>query len=186
MFYCKSPLRNFWRFLKLCLPNQKVSKQIKMKIIFKILLFFGFLIVFLVLFFSLTRVLLSPISELKNQGKACFGENCFGVEVAKTPEELEYGLMFRQQLDKDRGMLFIFEKEDVYPFWMKNTLIPLDIIWINKENKIVFIKNNAEPCPQTDCKFINPGIKANYVLEINSGIVESLDLKTGDNVLLNY
>jgi len=157
-----------------------------MKIIFKILLFLGFLIGFLVLFFSLTHILLSPVSELKNQGKVCFAKNCFGVEIAKTAEDLENGLMFRQQLDKDRGMLFIFGREDIYPFWMKNTLISLDIIWINKENKIIFIKNNAEPCSQTDCKFINPGIEANYVLEINSGISEKLKLKVGDFSNIDY
>jgi hypothetical protein len=157
-----------------------------MKIISKILLFLVFLVGFLVLFFSLTHILLSPTSELKNRGKVCFAENCFGVEVAKTAEELENGLMFRQQLDKDRGMLFIFEKQDIYPFWMKNTLISLDIIWINKENKIVFIKNNAEPCQKNDCEFINPGVEANYVLEINSGIAESLGLKVEDDAQISY
>ena len=150
------------------------------------------MLLFGAIFFVLTNVLLSPTLELKNRGKVCFDKNCFNVEVAKTNEELEKGLMFRQQLGENNGMLFVFSKEAIYPFWMKNTLIPLDMIWINSENKIVFIKHNAEPCPsaqtskETDCKNINPEVKAKYVLEINSGISEKLGLKAGDVVNIDY
>jgi len=157
-----------------------------MKSVFKILLFLVFLLSFGAIFFTYTNILLSPIKELKNQGRACFGDNCFDIEVAKDPEEIENGLMFRKQLDQDRGMFFVFKEEQIYPFWMKNTLIPLDIIWINKENKIVFIKENAEPCTGSDCQTINPTATAKYVLEVNSGVSERLGLKVGDEVLLNY
>ena len=61
---------------------------------------------------------------------------------------MKNGLMFRENMDSDRGMLFIFEKEGEYPFWMKNTLIPLDIIWINKDKEVVFISENAQPCEE--------------------------------------
>jgi hypothetical protein len=57
---------------------------------------------------------------------ACFSGKCFSLEVARTPDERQYGLMNRESLDPDKGMLFVFEKEGVYPFWMKNTKIPLD------------------------------------------------------------
>src|SRR4030042_2848822 len=65
------------------------------------------------------------------QNQVCFKKHCFSVELAVTPEEREEGLMFRKNLDSDKGMLFIFEKEGKYGFWMKKTLIPLDIIWID-------------------------------------------------------
>ena len=152
----------------------------------KILLFFIFLLLFGAIFFALTSVLLSPTFELKNQGKVCFRENCFDIEVSRSAEELAQGLMFRQKLDENKGMLFVFEKEDIYPFWMKNTLIPLDMIWIDSNYKIVFIGKNMQPCRTSTCPEINPEAKAKYVLEINSGISEKLRLKVGEDVLLNF
>ena len=77
----------------------------------------------------------------KKQTRACFKEYCFAVELAISPEERSRGLMFRESLDQDKGMLFIFEKEEKHAFWMKNTLIPLDIIWIDHNKEVIFIKN---------------------------------------------
>jgi uncharacterized membrane protein (UPF0127 family) len=163
-----------------------------MRIIYKILILIIAIIVFAYLFFYSTDILLAPSSDKDLAPEVCFGPpaggNCFLVELARTQEELSKGLMGRQQLGKNRGMLFIFSEEAVRPFWMKNTLISLDIIWIDKNNKIVFIKENAEPCPpalaekQIDCPMIDPGLDAKYVLEINAGISKSLDLKIGDTV----
>src|SRR3989338_9378322 len=73
------------------------------------------------------------------------GEHVLDVELARTDEELEKGLMFRERLDEGQAMLFIFPSEEVRPFWMKNTLIPLDIIFISSAKVIVDIKT-AEPC----------------------------------------
>ena len=64
--------------------------------------------------------------------EVCLKEKCFSVELAKTSAEQAKGLMFRENLSIDKGMLFIFEKEEIYPFWMKDHLIPLDIIGIDK------------------------------------------------------
>jgi len=103
----------------------------------------------------------------KDISKVCFESKCYSVEIAQTPEELSVGLMYRENLDKDKGMLFIFEEERKQAFWMKNTLIPLDIIWINKEMNVVFIEN-AVPCTQEDeCFQYVPSYDAIYVLEIN-------------------
>ncbi|MCX6721084.1 MAG: DUF192 domain-containing protein [Candidatus Staskawiczbacteria bacterium] len=110
---------------------------------------------------------------------ACTKDKCFYVELAKTPAELEKGLMYRAKLEDDKGMLFILGREGVYPFWMKNTLIPLDIIWIGKDKKVVFISKNSQPCGQEVCPQINPGVVASYVLEINAGISERIGLKKG-------
>jgi uncharacterized membrane protein (UPF0127 family) len=137
-----------------------------------------------VLFFTLTSSLREKNYRDKDSS-VCFGKKCFLVELAKEEKELRKGLMFRENLDDDSGMLFVFEKEENHPFWMKNTLIPLDIIWIDKEKKVVFIKENAQPCKEDmECPLINPKRKAKYVLEISGGLSKELNIKTGDSVVL--
>ena len=88
--------------------------------------------------------------------------------------------MNRDHLDQDAGMLFIFEEEDIYPFWMKNTLIPLDIIWLNKEKEVVFISHNTPPCKTEQCPSYNPKNNAKYVFEINSGTARDIGLEEGN------
>jgi uncharacterized protein len=143
-----------------------------MKIFLKILLLILAVAVLLWLFFYFAPA----------QSRVCFASNCFAVKLAQTQAQREQGLMFWQELDKDKGMLFVFDTESIYPFWMKNTLIPLDIIWINKGNKIVFIKENAEPCEQNDCPQINPGVSALYVLELNARTAKKAGVSVGDSV----
>lgn len=77
---------------------------------------------------------------------ACLNGYCFKLEIAKTVIERAKGLMFREKLDENKGMLFIFPTVEKHGFWMKNTLIPLDIIWIDESNKVVYIKKNVLPC----------------------------------------
>ncbi len=110
----------------------------------------------------------------------CFKKNCFKLEVADTPEERRKGLMFRRSLDKNKGMLFVFKEEGIYPFWMKNTKIPLDIIWLDKEKRVIFIKNNALPCDGKGCALIYPDRKAMYVLEINANMAKSKGIHIND------
>ncbi len=112
--------------------------------------------------------------------KVCIEKNCFNVEIADTVQEREIGLMNREFLALDSGMLFVFEKEDVYNFWMKNTLIPLDIIWIDKDNEIIFIKENVQPCKTDICETFGPNEKSIYILEINGGLVKKMGLGVGD------
>ena len=83
-------------------------------------------------------------------------------------------------------MLFVFEKEDVYQFWMKDTLIPLDMIWIDEGGKIVFIKENAEPCESEPCESFVPDGKAKYVLEINGGMTKLRGIDIGDSAEIKF
>lgn len=126
---------------------------------------------------------------VKHQGvkpnRACFQNHCFDVELAVTSEEMSRGLMFRERLDSDKGMLFIFTEEGRYSFWMKNTLIPLDIIWIGGNKQVVFISGNAQPCQEYSCPSIEPAENAKYVLEINGGMAENIGLKVGDKIDLD-
>lgn len=90
--------------------------------------------------------------------------------------------MFRKNLAYNEGMLFLFEDEQRYSFWMKNTLIPLDIIWLDKHKEAVFIKQNALPCKEDLCPEIKPDRETKYVLELNAGVVLKMGLKVGDRV----
>jgi len=107
------------------------------------------------------------------------------VELAITQEEQVLGLMFRKSLDRNKGMLFFFDEEGEHSFWMKDTLIPLDIIWINQNGEVVFISENTQPCQENICPFISTDKKAKYVLEINAGISKEIDLKVGDKLEIN-
>ncbi|MEM4263449.1 MAG: DUF192 domain-containing protein [Candidatus Woesearchaeota archaeon] len=109
------------------------------------------------------------------------GDTKVTVELAITPEEKAKGLMYREYLAEDRGMLFVFEEEKAPSFWMKNTLIPLDMIFINSENKIVDILL-AEPCKKDPCRSYTPKADAKYVLEVNAGFSERHNANIGDEV----
>ena len=100
------------------------------------------------------------------------------VEVAKTPEERNQGLMGRKHLEKDEGMLFIFETEDYHSFWMKDTLIPLSIAFIDKDGRIVWIKDMK---PLTLDSHVPPK-PILYALEMNKGWFSSRGIKEGDTV----
>lgn len=114
----------------------------------------------------------------------CFEEECFSVEIADSIEDRTTGLMFRESLDSDSGMLFIFEEEGIYGFWMKNTLIPLDIIWLDSEGGVVEIIT-ADPCVEEECESFVPSRRARYVLELNSGDAERIGLEVGDELVFD-
>ena len=120
--------------------------------------------------------------ENNNISEVCFESKCFDVEIADTLEKKETGLMNRKYLEPDSGMLFLFEEENEYNFWMKNVLIPLDIIWIDQNKKVVFIKENAEPCKVEQCETFTSDKKAKYVLEVNGRMSEEIGLNVGDEV----
>jgi len=119
-------------------------------------------------------------TQKNNISKVCFENNCFEVEIADTLEKHAQGLMNRERLNSESGMLFIFDTESKRSFWMKNTLIPLDIIWIDENKKVVFIKHDAEPCKTEKCKTFGPNKNAKYVLEINGGLANKIELTEED------
>lgn len=114
--------------------------------------------------------------------RVCFKDNCFNVDLAMTNEEKQKGLMYIEGLEQDKGMLFVYDGEGVYSFWMKNVKIPLDIIWINSNKEVVYISENSLPCLEDPCPSINPGKNAKYILEINGGMSEKMGLNVGDKL----
>lgn len=110
----------------------------------------------------------------------CFGESCVEVEIAVSPEEIRTGLMNRASLPESGGMLFVFGNEGAHMFWMKNTLIPLDIIWMDDDGRVVYIENDAQPCRTPTCPTHGPKVSSKYVLEVNAGYAEKYNINTGD------
>jgi uncharacterized membrane protein (UPF0127 family) len=106
------------------------------------------------------------------------GEHRFTVEVAATPEQQERGLMFRRSLAPDRGMIFPYAPSQEVSFWMRNTLIPLDIIFIRSDGTIVRI-TNAKPMDETP---LPSGEPVATVLEIGGGRAAQLGIREGDLV----
>ncbi len=106
------------------------------------------------------------------------------VEIADDNEERMQGLMFREKLNQNSGMFFIFENESYQTFWMKNTLIPLDITFIDKNFEIIDIKS-AVPCKEDPCKLYKSSKPAKYVLEVDSNFTIKNNIKIGDKIILS-
>lgn len=102
-------------------------------------------------------------------------------EIADTTEKRAKGLMYRDSLAKDRGMLFTFAEPQLWTFWMKNTRIPLDIIWMDGKKRIVHIERSVPTCSRTDdgCPQYQPNDNAVYVLEVAAGVADALKLQRG-------
>ncbi len=103
-------------------------------------------------------------------------------ELAVTDEQRQQGLMYRQGMKEDQGMLFVFETEDIYSFWMKNMLFSLDMLWLDSNRRVVHIEENVPPCASEPCPSYEPARPARYVLELVSGSVKKHGLKLGDRL----
>ena len=101
------------------------------------------------------------------------------VELAIDEGTRTQGLMYRDRLAADRGMLFFFPQSGEYPFWMKNTLIPLDMVWIDDHRRIVHIASNVPPCTADPCPNYPPNAAAKYVLELAAGVAAKHHLRNG-------
>jgi uncharacterized membrane protein (UPF0127 family) len=107
-------------------------------------------------------------------------------EVADNSATRAKGLMNRDHLDENAGMWFVFDSEGYPSFWMKNTLIPLDMVWVNSAYEIVHIEENVQPCGEGPCLSYKPSAKSKYVLELNAGWVEKHGVSLGQTVKVDY
>ncbi len=103
-------------------------------------------------------------------------------ELAVSDEERARGLMFREKILPDQAMLFVFEEEGVHSFWMKNTLVVLDMIWLDSDKRIIHIEADVPPCPQDPCPSYGPLGPARYVLELKGGVAAGLGLNVADRL----
>jgi uncharacterized membrane protein (UPF0127 family) len=107
------------------------------------------------------------------------------VEVVEDVTLQQLGLMFRRELAEDAGMLFIYPGEQTLSFWMKNTKIPLDIIYFDAGLRLVTLIDTAKPCRADPCRNYPATRPAMYVLEVNGGLAKQWDLKPGDELELH-
>jgi len=122
----------------------------------------------------------APAQNKSTAAGACLENGkCIDIRIADSAQEREQGLMFEKSLPESGGMLFVFENEGPHAFWMKNTLIPLDIVWLDTEGKIVFMRENALPCREEPCETFSPDANAKFVLETNAGFAEKNGLEKG-------
>lgn len=103
----------------------------------------------------------------------------FDIEIADTDYETQTGMMYRDSMEDNQGMLFVFPTASYHSFYMKNTRIPLDIIYIGSDKKIINIQKNAKPFDNTSLPSEGP---SQYVLEINGGLSDALNLVIGDSI----
>jgi len=114
--------------------------------------------------------------------KARFGGVSLRIEYALTPEERERGLGGRTEMQEDYGMLFVFPVPDRYGFWMKDTLVPLDIFWLDAQGHAVSIAENV--APESYPNVFYPTVPARYVLETAAGFARAHNIATGTPLLL--
>jgi uncharacterized membrane protein (UPF0127 family) len=116
------------------------------------------------------------------------GQVQVNAEVAETPSEQEQGLMFRTMLAQNAGMLFIFDQDQLLEFWMMNTSIPLDGIFISSQLQVVSVAENLHPCPPSNCQnpeYFSSGVPAMYALEVNAGFSGKNDIMPGTEVSIS-
>jgi len=113
------------------------------------------------------------------------GGKTFSVEIADSSEEHQLGLMFRDSMPADHGMIFIFPDEAPRSFWMKNTRIPLDIMYFDRDLRMVSISADTPPCRVARCPSYPSVAPAKYVLELNGGSAASLGVGVGDKLTLD-
>ncbi len=113
--------------------------------------------------------------------KVIFDNVWVNSKIADTPEKRAKGLMFHNKLSEREGMLFVYESEGIYKFWMKNVFFPIDIIWIDSNLSVVYVKKNAPPCTTVQCQIYTPPVTAKYVLEVMAYFTEKYEIKVGDH-----
>ncbi|MBX3700669.1 MAG: DUF192 domain-containing protein [Dokdonella sp.] len=108
----------------------------------------------------------------------------FTVEIADTEAAREHGLMDRTQMDANHGMLFVFDDDAPRAFWMKNTKIPLDMLFFDAERRLVSVQHDVPPCTADPCPAYSSGAPARYVLELNGGRARALGVVVGDDLAI--
>ncbi len=114
----------------------------------------------------------------------CAKKVCVDVDVMKTSEEMKRGLQGRDGLGENQGMLFVFDRDFLHRFWMKDMKFAIDIIWLDRRGRIVTIASAVPACKADPCEVYSPVKEARYVFEVPSGFAVKHRLKVGDVLTL--
>jgi len=127
----------------------------------------------------------NPVDEFSTRPVTLPGGQVIQAETMVDNVDLMRGLMFRPSLATDHGMLFAHRVPDKHRYWMYQTLIPLDMVWLDGKHNIVEIVENAQPCqtPASQCPLYGGTQISSYVLEINAGMAKKYGLKLGQTIL---
>ena len=157
------------------ISNKPYSNKIEMKNKYFIILIFLILAIFLCICFYPQKLKKTDLTILTETGKTTYH-----VEVADTVYSRKKGLMHRKSMPQNHGMLFIFDKPQLITMWMKNTYIPLDMIFLDKNGKIIWIHENAKPFDES---IISSHFPASFVIELNAGQVKEKNIQTLNQVI---
>ncbi|MFH0955455.1 MAG: DUF192 domain-containing protein [Candidatus Micrarchaeota archaeon] len=136
------------------------------------------------LFFVFSKTNINSASN--PSGTACFENGaCLDLEIASTSQARETGLMNRSFLANNAGMLFVFDQTGKYSFWMKNTKIPLDMVWVDSNGWVVEIVSDAQPCTVDSCPLLGGQKDARFVVEANAGFVRQNGVRLNQKVEIN-
>ena len=141
---------------------------------------------YLSFFLVVNSVIAEPHNIEFGNGQVLFVEQQMKIEVeiARNRLQRKVGLMNRYHLARDKGMLFIFNQSKVLRVWMKNTYIPLDVIFLSSNGNVVSIVEKLEPCNKLPCEITKSSEIAKLMLEVNAGFVKRLGIKKGQQVIL--
>jgi len=154
----------------------KQKKRIKWRCVLCLIIILAVLAVGSMLFIN--RKNTSFMAEF-TRPELCYNESCIYVQVASTTYKKEQGLMYRRSLDENKWLLLDFKQPGIYGIAMRNVLIPLDIVRLDSNYTILYIKNMALPCTADPCPVFASPIPATYILEINWWLAEKIWLKEG-------
>jgi uncharacterized membrane protein (UPF0127 family) len=134
--------------------------------------------------FTTTLILISSLQSLVaaeiifSKTKLLINSHIYSLEIAKTQDQRQHGLMFRKKLASKNGMVFVYPNSNIHYIWMKNTKIKLTVIWVNKDGEVLSIKR-LEPCLQDPCKIYGLKQPSRYIIELNH---QTHDIKIGDQI----
>ena len=126
-----------------------------------------------------------PMAACSTEPSVVLRGERFNVELADDQDSQRLGLMFRESMAADHGMLFIFDGETQRGFWMKNTKISLDILYFDADRKLVYLHQDVPPCTTPDCPSYPSYHPSKYVLELNAGTSKRLGIEPGDVLEIN-
>lgn len=124
------------------------------------------------------QAMILPVDPVPLVAETSGGDRSFRIEIADDPLKRQRGLMFREEMDDSHGMLFVFEETSEVGFWMKNTPLPLDLVFIGEDGRVRAVLP-GEPFSEA---VISPGVPVRFVLEVKAGIAEKSGVGEGDRI----